>query len=144
MPSDHAAAITVYVLAGCPHCARALSLLGRRGLAHDVVCGDGEPGFRGRLQTLTGGRTVPQIVIDGRPIGGAAQLARLDRRGVLAALASGEALPVIRVRRRRLRRPASRWVAEAFDATGVRVAGAAGPDADTARARLVDPTAGTS
>jgi len=132
-PSRQTVPITVYVLSGCPHCARATSLLGRRGMTHETVSGDGIPGFRRRLQELTGGSTVPQVVVDGRPIGGADRLARLDRRGVLAALAVGDPLPAIRVRKRRLRRAASCWVAEAFDATGRRVGRAAGRDETSAR-----------
>jgi glutaredoxin 3 len=128
--------ITVYVLGGCPHCTRATSLLDRRGIQHEIVSGDGIPGFRRRLKELTGGSTVPQIVVDGRPIGGADRLAFLDRRGVLAALVVGDPLPVTRVRKLRLRRAASRWVAEAFDATGRRVGRAAGRDEEAARATL--------
>jgi len=128
--------ITVYVLGGCPHCTRATSLLDRRGIKHETVSGDGIPGFRRRMQELTGGSTVPQIVVDGRPIGGADRLARLDRRGVLAALAYGEPLPVTGVRKRRLRRAASCWVAEAFDATGRRVGRAGGRDEESARDAL--------
>ncbi len=125
--------ITVYVLSGCPHCTRATSLLDRRGIEHETVSGDGIQGFRRQLQELTGGSTVPQVVVDGRPIGGADRLAHLDRRGVLAALAVGDPLPAIRVRKRRLRRAASCWVAEAFDATGRRVGRAAGRDETSAR-----------
>jgi len=105
-------------------------------MKHETVSGDGIPGFRRRLQELTGGSTVPQVVVDGRPIGGADRLARLDRRGVLAALAVGDPLPVTRVRKRRLRRAASCWVAEAFDATGLRVGRVAGRDEASARATL--------
>jgi len=43
---------------------------------------------------------------------------------------------VTRVRKRRLRRAASCWVAEAFDATGQRVGRAAGRDENSARATL--------
>ena len=102
-------------------------------MTHETVSGDGIPGFRRQLQDLTGGSTVPQIVIDGRPIGGADRLTRLDRCGVLAALAVGDPLPAIRVRKRRLRRAASCWVAEAFDATGRRVGRATGRDEAWAR-----------
>ena len=44
-----------------------------------------EPAFRQRLFDLTGGWTVPQILIDGKPIGGYVELWRLDREGRLAA-----------------------------------------------------------
>ena len=37
---------------------------------------------------LTGGWTVPQILIDGRPIGGYTELRELDRRGLLDGLAA--------------------------------------------------------
>lgn len=43
---------------------------------------------------------MPQIVIDGVPIGGADRLAQLDRAGILAAVADGEPFPITRVRRR--------------------------------------------
>lgn len=142
MTLTQAAPVTVYVLAGCPHCTRATALLDRRGIEHEIVSGDGVRGFRRRLYDFTGGATVPQVVVDGRPIGGADRLVRLDRRGVLAALTGREPLPVIRVRRRRLRGARSRWVAEAFDATGRRVAGVAGPQADAARGSLVRALAG--
>ena len=42
-----------------------------------------DPAFRQKLFDLTGGWTVPQILIDGRPIGGYTELWRLDRDGRL-------------------------------------------------------------
>ena len=47
-----------------------------------------DPGFRRRLMELTGGWTVPHIVIDDRPIGGYTELWQLDRSGELARLAA--------------------------------------------------------
>ena len=100
--ADLPAEITVYTLPWCPHCTRARALLKRRGLAFREVDGTETPDFRARLADLTGGFTVPQIVIDGTPIGGADRLASLDRAGVLVAiadpshfrsLANGGALP---------------------------------------------------
>ena len=47
---------------------------------------------RGRLtefaRATNGARTVPQILIDGRPIGGFTELTELDRRGLLDELAA--------------------------------------------------------
>lgn len=83
----------MYTLPGCVHCARARALLRRRGIEFTERTGAGDPDFRGRLARLTGGATVPQIVIGGEPIGGADRLAWLDRRGVLLALARGEEFP---------------------------------------------------
>jgi glutaredoxin 3 len=102
--------ITVYTLPWCPHCARAKALLRRRGLLFREVDGSGMPDFRRRMAALTGGFTVPQIVIDGDPIGGADRLASLDRLGVLAAIASGERFPIAREIRRASPRSLVRWV----------------------------------
>ena len=47
---------------------------------------DGDPGFRTRLYDLTGGWTVPQILIGDRPIGGYSELRELEREGRLDEL----------------------------------------------------------
>ncbi len=135
-PPESPARVVVHVLSGCPHCWRATTLLDRRGVDYEIVSGDGVPGFRRRLRELTGGSTVPQIVIGERPIGGADQLARLNRLGVLEALLAGSPFPVVRVRQRRWARPQTRWVAEARDASGRRVAHATAADDSSARAAL--------
>ena len=101
----------LYTLPGCPHCTRAKALLTRRELRYCEVDGSGQTGFRARLLELTGGATVPQIVIAGTPVGGADRLARLDRLGVLQALADGEQFPVSRERRRTSPRLLARWIA---------------------------------
>ena len=44
---------------------------------------DDDPGFRRNLFDLTGGWTVPQILIDGTPIGGYTELWRLEKSGAL-------------------------------------------------------------
>ncbi len=81
------ARITMYSTEWCCYCERAKTLLDRRGLPYDEIRVDDEPDFRQRLQELTGGWTVPQIVIDDTPIGGYLELWRLDRLGVLEELA---------------------------------------------------------
>ena len=45
-----------------------------------------DPAFRAHLHELTGGWTVPQILIDDKPIGGYTELWRLDREGALDEL----------------------------------------------------------
>ena len=107
--ADLPAEITVYTLPWCPHCTRARALLKRRGLTFHEVDGTETPDFRARLADLTGGFTVPQIVIDGTPIGGADRLASLDRAGVLAAIADRETFPIARERRRTSPRLLARW-----------------------------------
>jgi glutaredoxin 3 len=55
----------------------------RNGVDYEEIVLDDDPGFRRRLFDLTGGWTVPQIVIDGTPIGGYTELWRLDKSGEL-------------------------------------------------------------
>jgi glutaredoxin 3 len=95
-----AARVTIYTLSGCGPCRRARHLLGRRGIPFTEVCGDDDPDFDRLLLERTGGLTVPQIVIDGVPIGGADSVERLDRLGVLAELVGDTRFPVARVVRR--------------------------------------------
>ena len=78
--------ILIYTTRWCGFCVRAKTLLDARGLEYDELQLDDDPAFRARLQELTGGWTVPQILIDDRPIGGYTELWRLDREGRLAEL----------------------------------------------------------
>ena len=94
------ARVCIYTLAGCVHCQRARALLQRRAIEFTEIRGDGKRGFRHRLRDLTGGATVPQITIDEVPVGGASDLARLDRRGVLLPLIQRESFPRAVVGRR--------------------------------------------
>jgi len=98
--SGQPAVVEVYTLAGCGHCARALGLLRRRGIAFTEVRGDARPRFRGELLDLTGRSTVPQILVDGAGIGGASDLVRLDRRGLLEPLVRRQPFPRAVMRRR--------------------------------------------
>jgi glutaredoxin 3 len=78
--------IRIYTTRWCGYSTRAKALLDARGLPYDEVSLDDEIGFRQKLLDETGGWTVPQVLIDGRPIGGYTELRRLDRDGRLAAL----------------------------------------------------------
>ena len=80
--------ITMYSTDWCGYCERAKRLLEARGLDYEEILIDGEPDFRARLLELTGGWTVPQIVIDGKPIGGYLELWLLDKKGELEQLAA--------------------------------------------------------
>lgn len=77
--------ITMYTTSWCGYCVRAKVLLDSLGLPYEEINLDADPRFRQRLFDLTGGWTVPQIVIDGIPIGGYVELWRLEREGKLAA-----------------------------------------------------------
>ncbi|HET7127842.1 MAG TPA: glutaredoxin domain-containing protein [Gaiellaceae bacterium] len=76
----------MYTTRWCGYCIRAKALLDERGLDYDEVDLGDDPAFRARLNELTGGWTVPQIVIGDRLIGGYAELRRLDREGRLDEL----------------------------------------------------------
>ena len=77
------ARIRVYSTRWCGYCVRAKMLLDDKGLAYEEINLDDDPTFRQTLLDLTGGWTVPQILIDGEPIGGYTELWRLDREGRL-------------------------------------------------------------
>jgi glutaredoxin 3 len=82
------ARITMYTTRWCGYCVRAKTLLDARGLPYEEINLDDDPQFRRTLNELTGGWTVPQIMIDERPIGGYTELWRLDKSGALDALAA--------------------------------------------------------
>jgi len=73
------------VLSGCPWSARALRMLRTLGIPHRVhwVSGDAQ---RRELELRCGSSTLPQLFIDGEPIGGYDQLAERQGRGELAQL----------------------------------------------------------
>ena len=75
--------ITVYTTRWCGFCVRAKALLDAKGLDYEEISLDGDQSFRQTLRELTGGWSVPQILIDGEPIGGYTELWRLDKSGVL-------------------------------------------------------------
>jgi len=76
----------MYTTDWCGYCVRAKALLDAHGLDYDEVDLGDDPAFRARLNELTGGWTVPQIVIGDRHIGGYTELRRLERDGRLDEL----------------------------------------------------------
>jgi glutaredoxin 3 len=82
------ARIRMYTTAWCGYCLRAKALLEQRGVEYEEISLDGDPNFRRKLEQLTGRWTVPQILIDGRPIGGFTELVVLDRAGELEEIAA--------------------------------------------------------
>jgi glutaredoxin 3 len=78
------ARVLIYTTTWCGYCVRAKALLDSREIDYEEVNLDDDPQFRQKLLDLTGGWTVPQILVDGRPIGGYTELWRLDKSGRLA------------------------------------------------------------
>ena len=81
------AKITMYSTAVCPFCVRAERLLNSKGITEiDKVRVDLDPGLRQEMMAKTGRRTVPQIYIGDRHVGGFEDLAALEHAGGLDSL----------------------------------------------------------
>ena len=78
--------IVIYTTTICPYCVRAKMLLQRKGVPYEEVNVSGDADARQALVARTRQRTVPQIFINGEHIGGADELAELERAGKLDAL----------------------------------------------------------
>jgi glutaredoxin 3 len=78
--------VTVYTTDHCSLCVSAKTLLHRRGIDYEEINLARDSDSRGRLASLTGMFTFPQIVIQGQPIGGFAELLAADREGRLTDL----------------------------------------------------------
>ncbi len=81
--------VTMSATGWCPYCARARALLERKGVRWHEIDVEAEPGARAEMIEKSGRRTVPQIFIRGRHVGGSDDLHELDRSGGLDALLAG-------------------------------------------------------
>ena len=81
------AKVMMYSTGVCPYCMMAERLLRAKGVAEiEKVRVDLEPGRRDEMMQRTGRRTVPQIYVGDRHVGGYDDLAALDRAGGLDPL----------------------------------------------------------
>jgi glutaredoxin 3 len=78
--------VLMYCTAACPFCQAAERLLADKGAPVDKVRVDLEPARRAEMARKSGRRTVPQIWIGERHIGGCDDLYELDRQGGLEPL----------------------------------------------------------
>ena len=77
----------MYSTGVCPYCQMAERLLRAKGVAEiDKIRVDTDPARREEMMSRTGRRTVPQIYIGERHVGGFDDLAELDREGGLEPL----------------------------------------------------------
>lgn len=76
----------MYCTASCPYCQAADRLLAQKGVAVERVRVDLEPERREEMVRLSGRRTVPQIWIGARHVGGSDDLHALERTGELDQL----------------------------------------------------------
>ncbi len=75
--------IKIYSTSWCGYCRNAKRLLDERGLSYDEIDIEEIGWSRDDLYDLTGGRTLPQIVINEKPVGGYDDLLKLDHEGKL-------------------------------------------------------------
>jgi glutaredoxin 3 len=80
------AQVLMYCTAACPFCQSAERLLEQKGARVEKVRVDLEPARRGEMMQKSGRRTVPQIWIGERHVGGCDALYALDREGGLDPL----------------------------------------------------------
>lgn len=81
--------VEIYTRGWCGYCHMAKSLLQSLGCAYEEYDVDMDGGRRQEMLARTGGRTVPQVVIDGRAVGGFTDIARLHAAGLLVPLLHG-------------------------------------------------------
>ena len=75
--------IKMYTRGYCSFCFAAKNLLTKRGLDYEEISLSNNSAAEREMRELTGGFTVPQIVINGKAIGGYTELVELDMDGDL-------------------------------------------------------------
>ena len=79
--------VRIYTTPVCPFCARAKALFARKGVSFEEIDIFADDNARRDMQAKTNGaRTVPQIFIGERYIGGCEELYALDKAGELDPL----------------------------------------------------------
>ena len=82
--------VVVYLAGWCPYCQRARGLLSKKGVQVREVDVDDDPRLREEMIARSGRRTVPQIFIGEKHVGGCDDLLALDGRGELDRLIGGD------------------------------------------------------
>ncbi|NOZ75473.1 MAG: glutaredoxin [FCB group bacterium] len=77
--------IQIYTTSWCPYCQAAKRLLQSKNIPYEEIDIEARGISRAKLVELTGGRSVPQIIVDGESIGGYDNLVKLDSAGKLQA-----------------------------------------------------------
>jgi len=81
--------VRIYTTPICPYCARAKSLLARKGVGFEEIDVYMNPEARAEMTARSGGYTVPQIFIGEKHIGGCDELHALEDAGELDPLLAG-------------------------------------------------------
>ena len=80
------AQIEIYATQICPYCVMAKQLLSRKDVPFTEIHIDQDPAKQAEMMSRSKQRTVPQIFINGKSIGGYTDLVALDRQSKLDAL----------------------------------------------------------
>lgn len=80
------ARVIVYSTKFCGYCQRAKQLLERKKIPYTEIDVTNDTALREKMEAESGRRTVPQIFIDGKHIGGCDDLFELDKNGELDTL----------------------------------------------------------
>jgi glutaredoxin 3 len=80
------AKIVMYTTQYCPYCVRAKALLRHKGMEFEEIDVSEDEAVREKMIEESGRRTVPQIFINGSPVGGFDELRTLDEQGELDRL----------------------------------------------------------
>lgn len=78
--------IIMYTKSWCPYCERARALLKAKGVTYQEIDIESDPAQRAEMMRRTGRRTVPQIFIGDRHVGGSDDIHELDAAGALDPL----------------------------------------------------------
>ncbi len=78
--------LEIYSKDWCPYCAKAKALLRSEGIGYEEVDITEDPEQEQEMVSRSGRRTVPQLFLDGRSLGGYDDLARLHGEGLLKSL----------------------------------------------------------
>ena len=80
------AKVIIYTTGYCPYCTGAKALLRAKRVEFEEIDVTDNPARRSEMERLSLRRTVPQIFIDGKPIGGFDEARALDATGELDRL----------------------------------------------------------
>jgi glutaredoxin 3 len=88
-----AARVLVYITNYCPYCDRAKALLSSKKVQFEEVNVETRPELRTWLMERSRQRTVPQVFVNGQPLGGFSDIAALDSKGKLDPLLARDPSP---------------------------------------------------
>ena len=84
------AQVVIYTTNYCPYCTAAKALLRRKNVNFEEIDVTDDPARRDEMERLSQRWTVPQIFIDGQPIGGFDDMNKLDLNGMLDPLLAND------------------------------------------------------